>query len=108
MSVHVHGGGESVRPFLPPSLSSPQSSHPSRNTPEPYSHPLVTPNCIYPLNPSTLTHRVDLILAMQAPIRLERMLPHIVALGVGRLVIVGASKVLDGYEHMHTDMGICN
>lgn len=30
---------------------------------------------------------------MQAPIRLERMLPHIVALGVGRLAIVGANKV---------------
>lgn len=42
------------------------------------------------------TDRVDLLLAMQAPIRLERLVPHIVALGVGRLVITGANKVGSG------------
>jgi len=36
---------------------------------------------------------VDLLLAMQAPLRLERLVPHIAALGVGRLVIAGANKV---------------
>lgn len=47
----------------------------------------------FPILTPPHTHSVDLLLAMQAPIRLERMLPHIAALGVGRLVIAGANKV---------------
>jgi len=30
---------------------------------------------------------------MQAPLRMERIIPHIVALGVGRLLITSAKKV---------------
>ncbi len=41
--------------------------------------------------------RVDLILACPRPIRLERLLPVIACMGVGRLILVGASKVEKSY-----------
>ena len=40
---------------------------------------------------------VDLILACPRPIRLERLLPVIACMGVGRLILVGASKVEKSY-----------
>jgi 16S rRNA U1498 N3-methylase RsmE len=45
--------------------------------------------------------RLDLVLALQAPIRLERMLPHISSLGVRRLIITAANKVERGYWGSH-------
>ncbi len=46
--------------------------------------------------------RVDVLLAMQAPLRMERIIPHIVALGVGRLLITSAKKV--GREGRREDL----
>ena len=40
---------------------------------------------------------VDLLLACPRPLRLERLLPVIACMGVGRLVLVGASKVEGSY-----------
>lgn len=45
--------------------------------------------------------RVDVLLAMQAPLRMERIIPHIVALGVGRLLITSAKKVEKSYWGSH-------
>lgn len=36
---------------------------------------------------------MDLLLAMQAPLRMERIIPHVVALGVGRIFITSGKKV---------------
>lgn len=44
---------------------------------------------------------VDLILAVPRPLRLERLLPVISSLGVGRIVLVGADKVEKDYFGSH-------
>jgi 16S rRNA U1498 N3-methylase RsmE len=44
---------------------------------------------------------VDLILAVPRPLRLERILPVVSCIGVGRLVLVGASKVQADYFGSH-------
>ncbi|EWM22762.1 16s ribosomal rna methyltransferase [Nannochloropsis gaditana] len=44
---------------------------------------------------------VDVLLAMQAPLRMERIIPHMVALGVGRLLITSAKKVEKSYWGSH-------
>lgn len=48
-----------------------------------------------------LLSRVDLLLAMQAPLRLERMVPQIASLGVDRLFITGGNKVVTSYWGSH-------
>ena len=45
--------------------------------------------------------RVDLILAVPRPLRLERILPVVSCVGVGRLVLIGASKVQADYFGSH-------
>ena len=44
---------------------------------------------------------VDLILAVPRPLRLERILPVVSCIGVGRLVLIGASKVQADYFGSH-------
>jgi 16S rRNA U1498 N3-methylase RsmE len=46
--------------------------------------------------------KVDLVLALPRPLRLERLLPVISCMGVGRLVLIGASKVEKGYFGKHS------
>eukprot|EP01036_Dinobryon_divergens_P038913 gene38913-51153_t len=44
---------------------------------------------------------VDLILAVPRPLRLERLLPVISSMGVGRIVLIGASKVEKAFFGSH-------
>lgn len=58
------------------------------------------------LGPADLLHpteppRVDLILAVPRPLRLERLLPVVAALGVRTLALVGADKVEKDYFGSH-------
>jgi hypothetical protein len=41
------------------------------------------------------------LLAMQAPLRLERMLPQMASLGVDRIVLCGGNKVTTAYWGSH-------
>lgn len=50
---------------------------------------------------ASLRPTVDLILAVPRPLRLERILPVVSCIGVGRLVLVGASKVQADYFGSH-------
>lgn len=45
--------------------------------------------------------RLDVLLAMQAPLRLERMLPQIASIGVDRIVLCGGNKVMSAYWGTH-------
>jgi RsmE family RNA methyltransferase len=44
---------------------------------------------------------VDLILAVPRPLRLERLIPIITSMGVGRIILVGAAKVEKDYFGSH-------
>jgi len=53
------------------------------------------------LQKGSTTSPVDLILAVPRPLRLERLLPVISCMGVGRLILVGGDKVEKDYFGSH-------
>ena len=53
------------------------------------------------LEKRTATNLVDLILAVPRPLRLERLLPVISCMGVGRIILVGGEKVEKDYFGSH-------